>query len=58
MIGQMVFAVFLMTMIPVLFGILILSEILFAIFKKQIFKNISLGTQKTMHDMFTPKRRR
>ena len=51
-------ATFLMIVIPILFGILILSEILFAIFKKQIFKNISLGTQKAMDNMFTPKRRR
>lgn len=51
-------SVFLMTVIPVMILILIVSEVLFLVFKKNFFKVVSTSTQKYMHDMFTPKRRR
>lgn len=51
-------ATFLMIVIPILFGIMFVSEILFYFFKKQFLKNISLATQKSLNDIFKPKGRR
>lgn len=51
-------ATFLMIVIPILFGIMFVSEILFYFFKKQFLKNISLATQKSLNDIFKPRRRR
>lgn len=51
-------AVFFMIVIPVLFGIMLVSEILFYFFKKPFLRNITLATQKSLNDMFKPRRRR